>query len=190
MIQHSPINKKIPISYYRDGKVKTIKVKLTTREPIAVPRPFEELWRWPPSNTYIGAQLQDMPNELRDYFGVPDNIGVLIVKMEEDAPAQRAGLLVGDVIIKMDRKSIKNINDVHRVLNFFDPGDQLTAEIIRNKQSQSIEIELAAHPKYPYAPPKELLDPGYWSEELRELMEQLQDYWRKLPKHGITPNYV
>jgi predicted metalloprotease with PDZ domain len=155
-----------------------------------VPRPFEEVWRWPPSNTYIGADLQEMPNELRDYFGAPDDIGVLIVKLEEYAPAKRAGLKVGDVIIKMDRKSIKNINDIHHVLNFFDPGDKLTVEIIRDKQNQSIKIELAAHPKYPYAPPKELLDPHYWSEELRELMEQLQDYWRKLPKRGITPNYV
>lgn len=190
LILHSPVNKKVQISYYRNGKIKTVNVKLTIREPIAAPRPFEEVWRWPPSHTYIGAELQNMPNELREYFGAPDDIGILIVKLEEDAPAQRAGLQVGDVIIKMDRKSIKNINDIHRVLDFFDPGDKLTVEIIRNKQNQSIEIELAAYPKYPFEPPKELLDPHYWSEELQELMEQLQDYWRKLPKHGITPDYV
>ncbi|MGD8594504.1 MAG: PDZ domain-containing protein [Gammaproteobacteria bacterium] len=190
LIQHSPVNKKVQISYFRNGKVKKTNVTLTIKEPIAVPRPFEELWRWPPSNTYIGAELQEMPNELRDYFGAPDDIGVLVVKLDENAPAQRAGLKVGDVIIKMDRKSIKNIDDIHRVLNFFDPGDKLTVEIIRDKQDQSIDIELAANPKYPYAPPKELLDPHYWNDELRELMEQLQDYWRKLPKHGFPPNYV
>ncbi|KPJ90154.1 MAG: hypothetical protein AMJ53_14745 [Gammaproteobacteria bacterium SG8_11] len=190
LIQHSPLDKKVKITYYRDGKNKTTNVKLTIQKFHARPRPFEEIWRWPPSRTYIGAELQNMPSELREYFGAPDEIGVLVVKLEEGGPAQRAGLQVGDVITKMDRKSIKNVNDIHRVLDFFDPGDTLSIEIIRDKQNQLMEVELAAHPKYPYEPPKEILDPHYWSEEMRELMEQLQDYWRNLPKRGTAPNYL
>lgn len=192
LIHHSAIGKKIHIKYYRNKKINATMVMIKAKELLQEQRPFEELWRWPPSNTYIGATLQNMTEELREYFGAPDDLGVLIVELEKGAPAQHAGLKVGDVIIKLDRKRIKNARDIHRVLNFFEPGDKVTVELVRDKQTRSLEIKLAAHPNMPYEPPKELIDPHYWSEEMKELMERLQEYWRNLRKRDSrsTPDYV
>ena len=112
------------------------------------------------------------------------------------SPAMRAGIKVGDVIIKMDRKKIKSIDDVRRVLNFFEPGDKVTVEIIRDKDKQTVEIELSAYPDMPYEIPKELLDPDYWGDEFRDLKDRFEEYWRNFRKHDrkrditTTPDYV
>ena len=190
LINHAAVEHKVEIKYFRDGKIKQTNIKLATTAMRDKAPPFEEIWRWRRSNTYIGVGLQNMTNELRQYFNAPNDLGVLITKLEKDAPAERAGLKVGDVIIKMDRKSIRAIKDVYRVLDFFEPGDKVTVEIVRDKEKHSLDVELVVDPHFPYEPPKELLDPHYWSDEFRDLMEQLQEYWRDFPRHRDSSPYL
>ena len=62
-----------------------------------VPGHFDLSWGDPPAR--IGVEVQPMTPELRGYFKAPADRGVLVVTVEEAAPAAAAGLRVGDVII-------------------------------------------------------------------------------------------
>lgn len=92
---------------------------------------------------YIGVSLQEITPELAEYFGTGKDIGLLVTKVTEDTPAQKAGIKVGDVICKADGKSIKSIDRLTRLIQGKEKGDKIKLEIVRNKQVMSVEVEVA-----------------------------------------------
>ena len=139
--------------------------------------------------SYLGVTLQALSDDLREHFGAPADRGVLIAKVFEDSPAAAAGLNVGDVIIKMDRRQIHFISDVHRVLNYFDAGEEIVVEVIRDKQRRALNVSLAARPAHhdrrdhPRQWPP-FHDPKYWHEEFKRYRDDWREYWnRHYPQH-------
>ena len=94
--------------------------------------------------SYIGIHLLSLSDGLRDYFSAPDDAGMLITEVEDNTAAASAGLSAGDVVINMGTKVIRNMDDVQRVLNFFDPGDKLTVELMRSKQKMALDVTVGS----------------------------------------------
>ncbi|MFZ0255045.1 MAG: PDZ domain-containing protein, partial [Gammaproteobacteria bacterium] len=178
------------------GQKQTVNVELGS------PPPRRELFDrgayWPgPLRSYLGIGLQAMTDDLRQAFGVPRDLGVLVTEVVDASPAAEAGLAAGDVITRMDRKQIAAIGDVYRVLDFFEPGDEITLEIIREKTSKLLTVVLAAPPDNgspapwrgpwdsPPTIPAPFFEPHYWQRQLDELLERWRDYWREEP--GAPP---
>ena len=139
--------------------------------------------------SYLGVQLQAMTDELREVFKVPAGQGVIIVKVAEDSPAAKAGLQVGDVVARMGDKTIADRADVQRGLEFYEPGETVAFEIIRNATPQTISVVLAEPPiaeapsagaGQPPAPPFRLPDPKVWREPLEDLMQEMLRQWEEL----------
>lgn len=63
---------------------------------------------------YLGVYSQNLTESLKETLGV--EYGVLITKVAENTPAERAGLKNGDVITAIDEKRIGNREDLTRVL--------------------------------------------------------------------------
>lgn len=134
-----------------------------------------------------------MTDDLRQAFGVPRDLGVLVTDVVDASPAAEAGLVAGDVIIQMDRKRIAQVTDVYRVLDYFEPKDEITIEIIRNKATKTLSVTLAAPPAdtapkpwqrpwdSPPAIPAPFLEPRYWERQLDDLLERWREYWREDP---------
>lgn len=139
--------------------------------------------------SYLGVQLQAMTDELREVFKVPAGQGVIIVKVAQNSPAAKAGLQVGDVIGRMGDKTIADSADVQRGLNFYEAGETVAFEIIRNRVPQTISVVLGQPPiaeepsagaEQPPAPPFRLPDPKVWREPLEDLMQELLRQWEEL----------
>ena len=96
--------------------------------------------------SYLGVQFQPMTEQLRAALGAPTDKGVLVVAVAEEGPAKQAGLAVGDVIVRMDRKTISNMRDIYRVLAYFDAGDEIEVEVIREKAPLVVMANLGALP--------------------------------------------
>jgi S1-C subfamily serine protease len=198
LVSKLPASQDISLSYNRSGNTKRVKVQLQSFE-VRLPR-FQFFERgWPPLSTSLGVNLQAMTDELRRHFGAPDGVGVLIVEVLDGSAADEAGLVAGDVITKMDRKMIYHVADVYRVLNFFDPGEELAVEIIREKKSKTVNVELAQPPfpsyrgwALPYEAPSELFDPRYWQQGLDEMLEKWKEFWQERRDYYIekSPNYL
>jgi serine protease Do len=91
---------------------------------------------------YIGIYLEEINRELSEYFGVKEGRGVLVSKVSEGSPAERAGLEVGDVIIKADGTRIQRARDLTEVIQDKEKGEKIKLEVIRDRKARSIEVEI------------------------------------------------
>ena len=91
---------------------------------------------------YIGVGGQDvpLPRRLVRVERVPVESGVLVVSVEEKSPAQRAGLLEGDVIVGYAGHAIAGIDDLHRLLVEGRVGVPAPLIILRRSERLVLEI--------------------------------------------------
>ncbi|MCH7964368.1 MAG: M20/M25/M40 family metallo-hydrolase [Bacteroidetes bacterium] len=68
--------------------------------------------------------------------------GVKIGAVMPDSPAEKSGLLKGDVIVKFDDKPVKNLRDYSNLLKEHQPGDVVTIEYVRDGQHKTVQLEL------------------------------------------------
>ena len=80
---------------------------------------------------YLGVQLLDITEELREFYGAPEDAGILISRVADDSPAAAAGFEVGDVITGVAGEPIHDSRDAMRKVARFEPEDQVAVEVIR-----------------------------------------------------------
>lgn len=95
-----------------------------------------------PSGSRIGVKVQDLTEQLGGYFGATDGEGVLITEVEEDMPAQKAGLKAGDVIVEVDGKKIEDSDELINAISEKEKGDKVDIKVIRNRQPQTFAVEV------------------------------------------------
>ena len=69
--------------------------------------------------------------------------GVKIGAVMADSPAEKSGLLKGDVIVKFDDKPVKNLKDYSNLLKEHQPGDVVTIEYVRDGEHKTVKLTLA-----------------------------------------------
>ena len=87
---------------------------------------------------YLGVALTDLTPELRSHFGVPDEAGVMVAKVEPGSPADKAGIRVGDILTRIDGGAIKSSWDVTGKIRKLDDGQQVPVEVWRNGKAQNV----------------------------------------------------
>jgi S1-C subfamily serine protease len=91
---------------------------------------------------YIGVAGQTAPVPRRHAViaGVDNKMGALLAQIEPDGPAGRAGLLPGDVVIKLDGVKIQGVDDLIRVLDRDRIDRTLQMEVLRLGRLRAIDI--------------------------------------------------
>jgi membrane-associated protease RseP (regulator of RpoE activity) len=87
---------------------------------------------------FLGVGLLDLTPELRTHFGVPEDSGVMVSKVEAGSPAEKAGIKVGDVLTLIDGKAMKSTWDVMGKVRTYDNNQQVPIEIWRNGKAQTV----------------------------------------------------
>jgi S1-C subfamily serine protease len=82
---------------------------------------------------YLGVGGQDIPLHRRivRYHNLPKEEGILVVSVEKDSPAQKAGLREGDVIVSIGDRPISGLDDLHRLLTEDRIGVEAPLTVIR-----------------------------------------------------------
>src|SRR5512136_2140303 len=90
----------------------------------------------------IGVGGQDTPlrRQLVRYHSLPLESGILVVSIEPQRPAQRAGLIEGDVIIGYGDQSIGGIDMLHRLLTHEQVGRRTPLTILRRNDKLTLTI--------------------------------------------------
>jgi S1-C subfamily serine protease len=89
---------------------------------------------------YLGISCQPAPLPVAQRAGRTQEIGLLIVRVEENSPAEQGGLLLGDVIVALAGKPVSDTDDLQAMLTGDHVGVPLAVEIIRGGVSQTINV--------------------------------------------------
>lgn len=99
----------------RDNKTFDVKVTIGTRDNSKKVAKFDSNVK---SQTYdkYGFDLAELTNELKSKYAITDSTGVIITNIKQNSLADQKELQVGDVIFKINNRSIKSIADVDKQL--------------------------------------------------------------------------
>jgi Do/DeqQ family serine protease len=91
---------------------------------------------------WLGLQVQDLTPELARHFGVKK--GVIIASVQPKSPAAKAGLVRGDLILKVDGREIGSREEFESRVETRDVGDQLTFLVSGDEDGKEREVSLSA----------------------------------------------
>lgn len=119
---------------------------------------------------WLGINIQDLDEDLSEYFGLKDRQGVVVVKVLENTPADKAGFKEGDVLITFDSQNIKNVKDLLKKVAQAKVGSLVKVGIIHEGKEKIIEVEIGERPG-----------------ELDEFGRVSATTWRGIEVQEITP---
>jgi S1-C subfamily serine protease len=100
----------------------------------------------PPAG-WLGITVQELTPQMAARFGVHGQEGALVARVEFGSPAQKAGLLQGDIIISLNDRKIIDIETLRKEISKISPDTPAQLTIIRDRKTQKIEINVGAPPR-------------------------------------------
>jgi len=94
---------------------------------------------------WMGVGIQSLTPELAGSFKVSQKDGVLVNNVDDGAPAQRAGLLQGDIIISYDGKIVPNSKSLQKLVAETRIGKSVPLKIIRDGTHKTVYVEIGKH---------------------------------------------
>lgn len=111
----------VPVKVSRGGETKEYKLRISQRPGADAFKRGEHKQRpkqKKPSSVDTGLELEDMNAEIARDLGLqPDAKGVVVNNVAYGSPADQAGVLRGDVILEVDRKSVKDVESFHKLVD-------------------------------------------------------------------------
>ena len=100
------------------------------------------------SRGYLGIGMQPvrLPDGLRAALGLPGDGGLIVVTVEPDGPAARAGLLLGDVLVALDGVPTADLDDVQGRLGGDRIGTTVTALVVRAGARAEVRVTVGERP--------------------------------------------
>ena len=129
--------------------INTVKIKPEAAEglgfaiPINVAKPIvdEVIEHGDFKTVYMGISLEEV-GKFERWYGVELNVdkGIVIVQVEPNSPADKAGLSMGDIITKIDNQEIESGSQFKKILYKYKKGDKASLTIIRNNKEMLIDV--------------------------------------------------
>jgi serine protease Do len=98
------------------------------------------------SRGWLGVVIQEVTADLADSFGLDRPRGALVAQVQEDSPAERAGLQASDVILGFNGKVIENSGDLPRLVGMAKPGTKIPLDVWRKGKTQTLSVALGELP--------------------------------------------
>ena len=91
---------------------------------------------------WLGVFIQEVTSDIAETLGLEGSGGALVSSVNENSPADIAGLEPGDVILSFDGKKIERMRDLPRIVAETDIGATVMVEIFRGGRLSTVEVTL------------------------------------------------
>ncbi|HEX6791314.1 MAG TPA: PDZ domain-containing protein [Candidatus Krumholzibacteria bacterium] len=98
-------------------------------------------------NGYIGVYLQELTSDVRKGLDIDVTKGVLVSGVENDAPAELAGIEEGDVIVKFNGRSVDSADGLREAVRDVAPGKEARVELVRDGKEKTITVTVGERPE-------------------------------------------
>jgi serine protease Do len=127
----------------------------------------------------IGVQIAPVSKEVAEAIGLGKPSGALVQNAETGGPAEKAGVEAGDIITKVDGKSVDKSADLPRLIGGLKPGSKTTLQVYRRGSTRDIvvtvgefEADRPARPSEPAAAPPQKSALGLAVADLTEAQKR------------------
>ena len=137
IIAKIPVNDSAKIRILRNGKEKTISVKIAKR-------PEERLagrGRFPEQTEEFGIRVSDLTPEIAQRFDIDESGGVIVTQVESGSKGDDADVRVGDIIKEINRQPVKNAAEYKSLLRDVESGGAVNL-FIRRKNAGFLVAKL------------------------------------------------
>jgi C-terminal processing protease CtpA/Prc len=95
------------------------------------------------SRAWLGVFTQELSDDLRDGMDYRGE-GVLVNRVLEGSPAEKAGIEKGDVIVSVNDKSVRDPEQLYEAVHSLHSGDRARIEIVRDGKHQTLNATLSS----------------------------------------------
>jgi membrane-associated protease RseP (regulator of RpoE activity) len=147
---------------------------------------------------FLGVTLVDITSELREHYGAGKDAGVLVSSLEDNGPADKAGVRVGDIITAVDGKDVASSSDLRKALREKKDGEAVRLDVLRGRSRQTIVANVIERESRVVLPAQfEAFrgEPGQWrtrvsalpncvelQSKIKELESKMKELEKKLQK--------
>lgn len=104
------------------------------------------------SRGYLGIQFKgEVDQTLARALGLNNERGIIVGEVQEDSPAEKAGLAEDDIIVSLNDEDIRNWDSFRTRIAAYKPGDNITMGIIRDNDNMSLDVTLGEREEGPVA---------------------------------------
>lgn len=98
---------------------------------------------------YLGVGLQpvELPAHLKNYQGRKSAHGLIVLTLEPGGPAERAGVLIGDILVALEGQAVNNTDDIQAVLETRTVGTVVNASMFRGGEPRDVAITIGERPR-------------------------------------------
>ncbi len=98
------------------------------------------------SRGWMGVAIQNVTEQLAEYYGIKETKGVYIAKVYEGDPADKAGIKIGDVIFMINDKKIDSSRDLTLTIARSSVGEKVNVKLIRDGKEKMVKVKLGKRP--------------------------------------------
>ena len=98
------------------------------------------------TRAYLGIVPQDVTPAMAKAFGEKEPHGALVGDVSPGSPAQRSGLLKGDIILELNGKPVEDANQLRMSISMMSPDAGVTLKVFRNGAERELAVKLAELP--------------------------------------------
>jgi serine protease Do len=131
----TPVGEKVKVVIFRDGKEKTLKVKVGEM-PEEKTEAFEK-----EKEQDLGMTVQELTPELANRLGLVDDEGVIVRSVEPGGPAEEAGIKRGDVIRELNRKPISDMDGFAKAIEKAKKDDNILLFVKRGEDTLYVVLK-------------------------------------------------
>ena len=88
----------------------------------------------------LGVVIQGIDEDLARKFGLPDNNGALVAQVNQDSPAEKAGIKVGDIITRYNGKLVEDTGHLRNMVAATAPGTRAELAVFRDGKERALKV--------------------------------------------------
>lgn len=101
---------------------------------------------------WIGVEVESITPDIAETFGKRDLQGAIVVNIQDNTPASRDGLKIGDVISSIDETPVRKASDLTKRIHAMPPGSKTRLTVLRQGGESAVDVTLGELPSPPTTP--------------------------------------
>jgi serine protease Do len=94
----------------------------------------------------LGVRIQEVTPDLARSFGLESATGALVTAVEKASPAEKAGILPGDIILRVGAAAVETSGDLPQIIAALPPGTAVKLELWRRARKAAGGPSAVAEP--------------------------------------------